>query len=444
MNKLLKLFLPIILAVGAGAALIGCSNKTNYVNQCKLDASLTYEGKNFLDDGIGLVTLKKCVDGDTSHFNQIEDVARLVKVRYMGVDTPESTGQIEPWGKAASNFTKSKLEKAKTIVLTKDIPEIGTAATVDSTGSRYKGFVWVSEKANAKITDLKLLNLWLVQEGFSSGKGLSGSPLTQYFTDADLQAQKLKLHIWSDKEDPNYYKGPSIKTNLKELAECFEEDASESSFNGAKVTVEGVVCKTSGEYDAFISEIIDGVEYGLYLFAGYKGYDPIRTVGNRVEVTGTYTIYYGNPQLTNLSYGGGFFDSSDDDMKLISTGNPVSISKSTVEEVTTRAMVNRIVELENLEVYGGYTEIDKTTTKPSGALTLRTNDTNGNQISVRVPEDVWVEDEKGVRVRDWEYFNGKTVSLIGCINFYAPDEENPDSGYYQIKLCIKEDFHVVG
>ena len=362
-------------------------------------------------------------------------------MRYLGVDTPESTGQIEPWGKAASKFTKSTLEKAKTIVLTKEVSEIGSAATTDSTGSRFKAFVWFSEKANAKVSELKCLNLLLVQEGYSTGKGLSGSSLTHFFTDADLQAQKLKLHIWSDKDDPDYYKGPATVTTLQELAEYFADDGYESAFNGAKVTVEGVVCKTSGDYDAFICDTIDGIQYALYIFAGYKSYTPMRGLGNRIKITGTYTIFYGNPQLTSVSYNP--FLPSEDDMSIISTGNDYTIEETTVTAVSNKESVNKVVKLNNLTVYDGYTEIDATTREPSGALTLRAKDADQNQMSIRIPEDVWVENEQGVRIRDWAVFKDRVVSLVGCINFYAPNEEDPDTGYYQIKLCIKTDFEFV-
>jgi hypothetical protein len=57
----------------------------------------------------------------------------------LGIDTPESTGQIEPWGKPASIYTKSKLQNAKEIVLESD--EVGTPV-FDSTGERYLAWVW--------------------------------------------------------------------------------------------------------------------------------------------------------------------------------------------------------------------------------------------------------------------------------------------------------------
>ena len=50
------------------------------------------------------------VDGDTSHFEVPRefDATGKVKARYLAVNTPESTGQIQEWGKAASRFTEEK------------------------------------------------------------------------------------------------------------------------------------------------------------------------------------------------------------------------------------------------------------------------------------------------------------------------------------------------
>ena len=223
MNIFKKAFLPIFLILSTVPAVTGCSKKVDYVSQCRLDSSLTLEGKNFLDNGIGLVTVKKYIDGDTTHFYQVEDDPRVVKVRYIGVDTPESTGQIEPWGKVASNFTKEKLSKAKTIVLTTDVQNIGQKAEPDSTGSRFKGLVWISDKANCPIDKLKCLNLWLVQEGLSDGKGMAGSPIAKYFTEAGLQAEELKLKKFSgDDKDPFAWKGPAVQTTLEALNKSYQ------------------------------------------------------------------------------------------------------------------------------------------------------------------------------------------------------------------------------
>ena len=60
------------------------------------------------------VTLDQCVDGDTAWFD-ID--GKRTKVRFLYIDTPESTNQIEPYGKEASDYTKEQLSNANTIEL---------------------------------------------------------------------------------------------------------------------------------------------------------------------------------------------------------------------------------------------------------------------------------------------------------------------------------------
>ena len=61
-----------------------------------------------------LVTVQTYVDGDTTHFLLPEDIMeeRVISARYLAVNTPECTGRIEEYGKAAAAFTREKLEKS--------------------------------------------------------------------------------------------------------------------------------------------------------------------------------------------------------------------------------------------------------------------------------------------------------------------------------------------
>ena len=56
------------------------------------------------------------VDGDTTQFTSYNG-NYTVKVRYLGVDTPESTSEVEEWGRSASLFNKSILKKAKYVII---------------------------------------------------------------------------------------------------------------------------------------------------------------------------------------------------------------------------------------------------------------------------------------------------------------------------------------
>jgi endonuclease YncB( thermonuclease family) len=62
-------------------------------------------------------TLAKCTDGDTANF---KINGKIYKTRFLFIDTPESTTQVEPFGKEASNFTCNALKKAKKIILETD------------------------------------------------------------------------------------------------------------------------------------------------------------------------------------------------------------------------------------------------------------------------------------------------------------------------------------
>jgi micrococcal nuclease len=62
-------------------------------------------------------TLAKCTDGDTANF---KINGKIYKTRFLFIDTPESTTQVEPFGKEASNFTCAALKKAKKIILETD------------------------------------------------------------------------------------------------------------------------------------------------------------------------------------------------------------------------------------------------------------------------------------------------------------------------------------
>ena len=157
-------------------------------------------GKNrdFFKDGISEVELVTAIDGDTAHFRMVDNSgSSLIKSRFYGIDTPESTGQVENWGATASNFTKTKLKEAKTIVVTSTSLNEYKAPSADSTGTRYLSMIWVSDYEDAVYTDLVLLNLWIVQEGLSYVKNVNEFPeFSEVFYAAETQARNLKMYFY--------------------------------------------------------------------------------------------------------------------------------------------------------------------------------------------------------------------------------------------------------
>lgn len=258
----------------------------DYVSDGSVKLTQEYSGHEFLTDGIGQVTLMTPIDGDTAHFKNANGGGDTIKIRFYGIDTPESTGNVEPYGKQASNFTKEKLNAASsngTIVISSTFTEY-KAPDPDSTGSRYLGLVWISlDKKNAPKEDLVLLNLWIVQEGLSYTKNVAAIP--QYvdtFYAAEAQAEVLKLKMWSGEDDPYYnygdYEDVSLLDVKKELEICFADSTHKNKYDNKKIRFTGTVVGYSNNilyvqefYPYDDTDLSKGGDYaGINIFTGMK------------------------------------------------------------------------------------------------------------------------------------------------------------------------------
>ncbi len=152
------------------------------------DESLS--GKDLFTDGIAVVKLDYGIDGDTAAF--IVN-GKSYHVRMLAVDTPEvdeNLRQLDPWGKAASNYTKSVLNSANQIVLELD----PGSDTFDKYG-RILAWVWV---------DGELHNYNLVEQGLAKVAYLYGDYLyTNELQNIQDDAKAAGIKIWGEK-DPDY------------------------------------------------------------------------------------------------------------------------------------------------------------------------------------------------------------------------------------------------
>ena len=118
----------------------------DYASDGSVKLNLDYVGHSFWTDGIEQVTLHSTIDGDTAHFTtstKSEKGETLLKARFYGIDTPESTGKVQPWGKPASKYTSEILERAnkKGTIVVSSPTSVYEAPSADSTGSRYVSLV---------------------------------------------------------------------------------------------------------------------------------------------------------------------------------------------------------------------------------------------------------------------------------------------------------------
>ena len=226
------------------------------------------------------VTVHAYIDGDTTHFNiprgvDVPGVENgVLKARYMGINTPESTGKIEEWGKKASSFTKEKLSSAAAIMVESNDDKWN----VDSSGGRHLVYVWYKPTADA---DYRCLNLEIIQNGLSISCGTVDDRYGQAATDAFQQAKREKLHVFSKEKDPGFYYGDAYEIDLKGLRTNI------ALYDNMKVAFEGVVTRNNNnsvyveEFDAETN-----MYYGMSVYYGFETGALLNNlaIGNRVRV----------------------------------------------------------------------------------------------------------------------------------------------------------------
>lgn len=319
------------------------------------------------------------VDGDTTQFTSYNG-NYTVKVRYLGVDTPESTSEVEEWGRSASLFNKSILKKAKyVIVQSAGSAKTGKRAPADLDGyQRSLAYIWYSNEDNPTKESFRNLNLELVYNGFSGFNAPSDDMKEDFydaFSDAYTIAQEYKKNRFSNEKDPNYDYNPAQVLPLDMLydksyyVEHFDPETNESlgnysSFCDDKTwySFDGYVTRVVGGSAFYIQNKIGDNYYGLYVFT-LRTYEPVQ-VGNWLRVTGVLDYYSGMYELKGVSYS--FFNHEDKDIKYLDeNGNPTEdVTKVKKETVTPiKATSQDIYDLKYpsclVELVGDGTESDK-------------------------------------------------------------------------------------
>lgn len=110
--------------------------------------------------GFSAATVERVVDGDTAIF-RLESGARE-RVRFIGVDTPESTTKHEPFGEEASAYTKGVLPPGRRVLLETDAEER------DRYG-RMLAYVWLEVPTAISDVEIraKMLNAKLALDGYA-------------------------------------------------------------------------------------------------------------------------------------------------------------------------------------------------------------------------------------------------------------------------------------
>lgn len=277
---------------------------TPVTDSFKLD--LDYSTPNFVDatSGIAITTATPVTytDGDTVSFDVAEDTDFPIRIRFLGVNTPESTGAIQPWGIKASHFTKSKLRGATEVVLVNDITQYGK---YDNTSSqRSLGFVWYRPGENE---DFRCLNLELVEQGYSTNQlaQYSSNLPTYYdaFKQAGDNAKAAGLRVNGQNDCDFDSSGEVVETTIANAKENFDELGvqDDTANSGKKLRITAQIIAKSG-YNFYCRDLFqaedDEIKSSIYAFTQYKSID--LEVGYVVQFYCKITKYYGNYQLTDI------------------------------------------------------------------------------------------------------------------------------------------------
>lgn len=377
------------------------------------------------------VTVKAFIDGDTVHFHVPSSVfsSGVLKARFLAVNTPESTGKIEEYGKKASNFTREKLSAATSIIVESETSHWDP----DSTGDRYLVWVWYR---TSETEEYRNLNLEILQNGLAIANSTANNRYGDTCMAALNQAKAEKLNIYSGQSDPDFYYGDAVELTLMELRSNIE------TYNGMKVAFNGVI--TMNDSNAVYVEAYDAqsdMYCGISVYYGFglsgEGLEILK-VGNEVRIVGTVQYYEvgGTYQISDVSYRAMKPDDPSN-LQKISDGNAPAYRLTDAETflngTVTLETGDELVELpyallalgSSLEMRGltvtdVYTTNDEDSSS-NGAMTL-TCTVDGMEITVRTAV---LRDADGVMLTA-DTFMGKTIDVKGIVDLY--------NGEYQIKV----------
>lgn len=235
---------------------------------------LDFSTLNFFDDGYAEVRLVSCTDGDTARFlvNGVN-----YPTRFLAIDTPEISGQLEPWAMTAKDYACDAMQNASQIVL-----ELEVESDIFDFYNRLLAWVWV---------DGELLQYKLVEESLAYVKYLYGDyAYNPTMIALEARVQKEGKRIWGEDD-------PTFNYVVNELELTIDVLRTQAQY-GDKVTIEGVVT-------GIIANNIFLYDKGaaIYIYTRNLPYRAILSggIGSRVRLTGDFMQFNGADQLSNIS-----------------------------------------------------------------------------------------------------------------------------------------------
>ena len=381
------------------------------------------------------VTVHAFIDGDTTHFNLSSEIngSHVLKVRYLAVNTPESTGKIEEYGKAAARFTREKLSQAVSIIIESESANWES----DSTGGRYLAWVWYKTDKDAEYRNL---NVEILQNGMAIPSSATNSRYGETCVKAIAQAKRDKLGVHSGQKDPEFYYGEAIELTLKELR------CNIQSYEGQKVAFTGIITRNDNNsvyVESYDSE--SGIYYGISVYYGYNlngdGLN-ILSIGNEVRIVGSLQFYElgGTYQISDVKYRQMKPDDPGNIQK-ISDGHSAAYPLTSPDTFVNGKVT--IVNSDDTSTVHDYAALVMDTSIAMEGLTvqsIRSVSEEGEMTLICKAGDITVpvrtavlRDGNGNTVTE-DHFLGKTIDVKGIVDYF--------SGDYQIRVLTLKDITI--
>lgn len=236
----------------------------------------TYQNVDFeeVQSGVaaGQARLMSVADGDTASFKTVN--GNSIKCRFLGINTPESTATVEPWGVRASHFAKKVLLEAVDWCLVNDIDAYGKYDT--TTSHRTLTYVWYKTAAG----QWRLYNLECVEQGYSKRTVFDDSNLHYLaaFERADERGKQCGYRLYGKNNDCTYdYNQSVVEVTLYQVRHRYNEIGITDESSGKLVHITALVVGVIGD-NLVVRDIVKDLEQGedepyttMYAYSGFSG-----------------------------------------------------------------------------------------------------------------------------------------------------------------------------
>ena len=190
LKKIIYILVLVALTAFASYYLKDALNKKAQNNQNNNTEIITNNTQNNENEKIEFqeAYVTKIIDGDTIG---VTIDGKYYKVRFIGINCPEYTKEIEPYGKEATEYTNEKLYN-KTIYLQKDVTD-----TDDY--DRLLRYIWLDkvDEINEETVKKSLFNYDLVVNGLAQSNYYKPNvTLQDYLEQAEIYARRHNIGMW--------------------------------------------------------------------------------------------------------------------------------------------------------------------------------------------------------------------------------------------------------